>query len=55
MDHKNLVFDNFIAELVLHWRLILEEYGPIIKKIKGPSNDAAGVLSRLQLVNYEVA
>ena len=54
MDRKNLTFDNFTTERVLHWRLMLEEYGPNNKYIKGPDNYAADSLSRLPLINSDV-
>ena len=53
-DHKNLTFENFTTEIVLCWRLMLEEYGPEIKYIKGPDNDAAYALSRLPLINSDI-
>ena len=33
---------------------MLEEYGPVIKYIKGPDNDAADTLCRLSLSNSDV-
>jgi len=27
-DHKNLVYKHFNTEPVMHWRLLLEEFGP---------------------------
>ena len=53
-DHKNITFENFTTEIVLHWRLMLEEYGPEIKYIKRPDNDTADALSRLLLINSDV-
>ena len=53
-DHKNLEFDNFTIERVLRRRLMLEEYGPKIKYIKGPDNDAEDSLSRIPLINSDV-
>ena len=50
-DHKNITFENFTTERVLRWRLMLEEYGPEIKYIKGPDNDAADAVSRLPLIS----
>ena len=52
-DHNNLTFDNFTTERVIWWRLMLEEYPPGIKYIKGPDNDVADALSRLPLINYD--
>ena len=34
-DHKNLTYDFFNTERVMRWRLILEEFGPELKYIKG--------------------
>ena len=34
-DHKNLTCENFNTDIVLIWRIILEEYGPDIEYIKG--------------------
>ena len=53
-DHKNLTFENFTTERVLHWRLILEESGPEIKYIKGTDNGAACALSILPLIDSYV-
>ena len=54
MYRKNITFENFTTEIVLHWRLMLEEYGPEIKYIKRPDNDTADALSRLLLINSDV-
>ena len=48
-DHKNLTFKNFNTERVMRWRLILEEYGPELKYIKGENNVVADALSRLSI------
>ena len=48
-DHKNLTFKNFNTERVMRWRLILEEYGPELRYIKGENNIVADALSRLDL------
>ena len=53
-DHKNLTFENFTTGIALRWRLMLEEYGPEIKYIKGSDNDAEDPLSRLPLLNSDV-
>ena len=34
-DHKKLTFKNFNTERVMHWKLVLEEYGPKLIYIKG--------------------
>ena len=34
-DHKNLTYIYFNTERVIGWRLILEEFGPELKYIKG--------------------
>ena len=48
-DHKNLTCKHFNTERVLRWRLILEEYNPDLKYIKGEDNIVADALSRLDL------
>ena len=48
-DHKNLTYKVFNTERVMRWRLICEEYGPILKYIKGDKNIIADALSRLKL------
>lgn len=48
-DHKNLCCKNFNTERVMRWRLILEEYNPELKYIKGEENVVADALSRLDL------
>ena len=35
----------------MRWRLLIEEFGPTIKHIKGPKNIITDVLSRLNLVS----
>ena len=34
-DHKNLSYNVFNTERVMLWRLIIEEFGPELKYIKG--------------------
>ncbi|POM81556.1 Retrovirus Polyprotein [Phytophthora palmivora] len=46
-DHKNLSCANFSSGRVMRWRLIIEEFGPTIKYIKGADNTVADALSRL--------
>ena len=40
-DHKNLAYKSFNTERVMRWRLILEEFGPELKYIKGENNVVA--------------
>ena len=48
-DHKNLVYSATLRESqrVMLWRLILEEFGPIIQNIAGVDKIVAYTLSRL--------
>jgi len=50
-DHKNLTFKIFNTDRVIRWRLLIEEYGPRLIYIKGPDNDVADALSRLNISN----
>jgi hypothetical protein len=52
-DHKNLTCKNFNTDRVMRWRLILEEYGPELRYIKGERNIVADALSRLGLLQRE--
>ena len=47
-DHKNLTYNVFDTERVMRWRLILEEFGPELRYIKGENNVVADALSRLE-------
>ena len=46
-DHKNLTYKFFNTERVMRWCLILEEFVPELKYIKGEHNVVAEALSRL--------
>ena len=50
-DHKNLTCKNFNTERVMRWRLILEEYGPDLRYIKGENNIVADALSRMDIID----
>ena len=50
-DHKNLTYKNFNTEHIMRWWLLIEEFGPTIKYIKGPKNIVANALSRFNLVS----
>ncbi len=52
-DHKNLTCKNFNTERVMRWRLVLEEFGPELKYIKGENNIVADALSRLAMLSNE--
>ena len=47
-DHKNLTHNFFNTERVIFWRLIIKEFGPELKYIKGENNVVADTLSRLE-------
>ena len=47
-DHKNLTYKFFNTERVMCWPLILEEFGPKLKYIKGENNVVADALSLLE-------
>ena len=51
---QGIKFENFTTERVLSWRLLLEEYGIIIRYIKGPESYAADVLIRIPFINSNV-
>ena len=50
-NHKNLTYKNFNTERIMRWQLLIEEFGPTIKYIKGPKNIVADAISRLDLVS----
>ena len=54
-DHKNLVHAATMSQSqrVMRWRLILEEFGPDIKHIKGEENIVADAISRLPTANQD--
>ena len=54
-DHKNLVHATTMSQSqrVMRWRLILEEFGPDIKHIKGEDNTVADAISRLPTANQD--
>ncbi len=49
-DHKNLTYKVANTQRVMRWRLLIEEYGPELKYIKGVHNVVADALSRLDLL-----
>ena len=48
-DHKNLTYNFFNTESVMSWRLIIEEFGPELKYIKGENNVVSENLSCLRM------
>ena len=48
-DHKNLTYKVFNTQRVMRWRLLIEEYGPELRYVKGSHNVVADALSRLDL------
>ena len=48
-DHKNITYKFFNTERVMRWRLILKEFGPELKYVKGENNVVADALSRLEI------
>jgi len=52
-DHKNLVYKHFNTEQVMHWQLLLEEFGPKLTYVKGTNNVVADALSRLTIAEEE--
>ena len=48
-DHKNLTYTFFNTERVMLWRLILEEFGPELKYIKGENNAVADAHYQLEM------
>ena len=49
IDHKNLTCKMFNTNILLRWRLILEQYVPYIEYIKGEKNIVADALSMIPL------
>ena len=54
-DHKNLTCKNFNTERVMRWRLILEEFGPELRYVKGEDNVVADALSRLEMTPNKIS
>ena len=47
-DHKNLTFDTFTSQRVLHWRMACEDYSPKLIHVAGVKNIVADQFSRLE-------
>jgi hypothetical protein len=50
-DHQNLTHKNFNTKRVTQWHLIIEEFGPTMKYIKGPKNIVTDTLSHLEMTS----
>lgn len=48
-DHNNLQFEHSKNPRIIRWRLLIEEFSPIIKFIEGKNNIVADALSRLPI------
>ena len=48
-NHKNLTYKVFNTRRVMRWCLIIEEFSPTLKYLKGVNNPVADALSRLHL------
>ncbi len=48
-DHENLTYKKFNTDRVMRWRLMLEEFSPDLRYIKGSKNVVADLLSRLNM------
>ena len=48
-DNENITCNSLNTNIVLIWRLILEEYGPDIEYVKGAKNVVIYSLSRIPL------
>ena len=48
-DHMNILYGNLSNDRITRWRLLIEEYGPTFKHIKGKDNIVADALSRLSM------
>ena len=54
IEHKNLSYENFITESLIYGCLLLEEYSPRVKYIKGTDNYDTDALKRLLLINHYI-
>jgi hypothetical protein len=51
-DHQNLTHKNFNTKHLMWWHLIIEEFGPTMKYIKGPKNITTDTLSHLKMTSH---
>ena len=50
-NHLNLLYQAMPTQQMVRWRLLLEEFHPIVKHVAGKDNDAADALSRLDIAD----
>jgi hypothetical protein len=48
-DHKKITYAKITSDRVMHWRLLIEEFGPEFRHIKGKNNLIDDSLSRIEL------
>jgi hypothetical protein len=48
-DHKTLTYAKSTADIVMHWRLLIEEFRPEFKYIQGKHNLIADAVSCLEM------
>jgi hypothetical protein len=53
-DHNKLTYAKSTSDRVMHWRLLIEEFGPEFRHIKGKHNLIADALSRLELDDLKI-
>ena len=47
-DHKNILYGSLSNDRITRWHLLLEEYGPEFRHVRGTDNVVADALSRLE-------
>ena len=48
-DHKKMTYERYTSDRVMRWHLLVEEFGPEFRYIKGKHNLIADALSRLEM------
>jgi hypothetical protein len=46
-DHHNILYKKLSSDRIIHWQLLLEEYGPEYVHVKGKDNIVANLLSHM--------
>ena len=52
-DHLNLLYKKLASNQMIRWRMMLEEFGPEFRHVKGVKNVVADALSRLPTVHKD--